>query len=233
VNNNLLAQLPISCSTALLMGIVAGMGQCGVACAPFLSTYIMGSGEGALNGLKSFMVFAVGKVFICAVLGLAVGCLGTAFTSMDTRFRYVSTAFGAGMIIIGLLMIIRPVRVSCRKSNKEIEETGLFLRTFAFNPTSHLFIMGMVCGAIPCPPMGAVLLYSLQMPSPVLSCAVMALFAVGSAVSPLIIISAVAGWFSKKIKAEASQYRMMFQRISGLILILLGGFSAISGGGLQ
>ncbi|MDL1963221.1 MAG: sulfite exporter TauE/SafE family protein, partial [Deltaproteobacteria bacterium] len=57
---------------------------------------------------------------------------------------------------------------------------------------------------------------------------IMALFGIGTTVSPLIIICVLAGWFSGKLKTEAPQHRMMFQRISGLILILLGAFSAIS-----
>ena len=57
---------------------------------------------------------------------------------------------------------------------------------------------------------------------------VFALFGIGTAVSPLIIICVLAGWFSGKIKTRALQYRMMFQRMSGVILILLGVFSAIS-----
>ncbi|EFK09448.1 conserved hypothetical protein [delta proteobacterium NaphS2] len=75
--------------------------------------------------------------------------------------------------------------------------------------------------------MGAMLLYSLKMPSIVWGGIMMALFGIGTAFSPFVIICVLAGWFSKKIKAVAPQYRMMFQRLSGLILILLGGSSAM------
>lgn len=227
MNDNLLTQFTISYTATLFMGVTAGMGQCSVVCAPFLSTYIMGSREGILNGLKSFAAFAIGRVLMCAALGLAAGYIGTAFTDIGFHSVYLSTAFGAVMILIGLLMIIRPVCVRCKNSNEENEEFGLFSMHFTFNPTIHLFIMGMAFAAIPCPPMGAMLLYSLQMPSLLSSSIMMSLFGVGTIVSPLIIISAVAGLLSKKIKAEAPQYRMLFQRLSGVILILLGGSSII------
>ena len=227
MNDNLLTQFTISYTATLFMGVTAGMGQCSVVCAPFLSTYIMGSGDGFLNGFKSFMIFTVGKIFMCALLGLAAGYIGAAFTGIGFHSVYLSTVFGGVMILIGLLMIIRPVCVRCKKSNEEDEEFGLFLMRFTFNPTIHLFIMGMTFAAIPCPPMGAMLLYSLQMPSLLSSSIMMSLFGVGTMVSPLIIISAVAGLLSKKIKAETPQYRMLFQRLSGVILILLGGSSAI------
>lgn len=227
MNDNLLPQFTISYSAALFMGIAAGMGQCSVVCAPFLSTYIMGSREGILNGLKSFAAFTIGRILMCAALGLAAGYIGTAFLCIDSHFGYVLTAFGAVMILIGFLMIIRPVCIRCEKTKEENEMSSLFSRHFTFNPTTHLFIMGMAFAAIPCPPMGAMLLYSPQMPSLISSSIMMALFGVGTIVSPLIIISAAAGWFSKKIKVEAPQYRIVFQRLSGVILILPGGFSII------
>jgi thiol:disulfide interchange protein DsbD len=227
MNDNLLAQFTISYTASLFMGVTAGMGQCSIACAPFLSTYIMGSGNGFLNGFKSFAVFAMGRLVMCAALGLAAGYIGTAFIDVDFHSVYLSKIFDVVMIVIGLLMLIRPVCVTCKKSNKENEDLGLFSRLFISSSTTHLFIMGMAFAAIPCPPMGAMLLYSLQMPSMLSGSIIMLLFAIGSAVSPLIIISALAGLFSKKIKAEAPQHRMLFQRLSGFILIILVGFSVI------
>jgi len=88
--------------------------------------------------------------------------------------------------------------------------------------------MGTSLAIIPCPQMGAMLLYSLKMSSIISGGIIIALFVIGTTVSPLIIICVLAGWFSGKLKTEAPQYRMMFQRISCLILILLDAFSATS-----
>ncbi|MBW1963349.1 MAG: sulfite exporter TauE/SafE family protein [Deltaproteobacteria bacterium] len=227
VSNNLLAQISIPCSTSLFMGIAAGLGHCGVVCTPFVSTYIMGSREGSMAGLNSFITFTVGKVFMCGVLGLAAGCIGTAFLNTG-NLRYVSTIHGAVMISIGLLMLIGPVCLRCEKTEEKNRMPGFLLRRFTFNSTTHLFVMGMAFAVIPCQPMGAMLLYSLRMPSVISSSILMILFGIGTAISPLIIISAAAGWFSKKIKSKAPHHRMLFQRVSGMILILLGGFSAAS-----
>ena len=224
---NMLPQFVIPYSTALLIGITSGISHCGVVCAPFVSTYIMGSREGVLEGLKSLTVFTAGKVFMCAVLGLASGYIGTTFIDVGTELEYLPLVYILVLISVGLLMLIRPVQTKCKQSKEKSEVLGLFSQRLAFNPTAHLLIMGMAFATIPCAPMGAVLLYSLQMPSVISSSIVMSLFGIGTAVSPLIIICAVAGWFSKKIKSEVPQYRMLFQRLSGVILILLGGFSAI------
>jgi len=124
-------------------------------------------------------------------------------------------------------MLVRPVCTNCKQSKEKTRMFAFFSQRFAFNPTAHLLIMGMAFAMIPCPPMGVILLYSLEMPSVISSSIMMSLFGIGTVVSPLVIISALAGWFSKKMKSEVPQYRMMFQRLSGVILILLGGLPVI------
>jgi len=227
IKGNMATQFAAPCFTALLLGINSGISQCSVFCAPFVSTYIMGSRQGAVEGLKSFVVFSAGRVFMCAMLGLGAGYMGGVFMGMERNFKYGSIIYGAALILIGLSMLMRPVCV-CKKSEDKNRGFAFLSGRFVFNPTTHLFVMGTALAIVPCPPMGAMLLYSLKMPSVMSSSMLMLLFGIGTAVSPLIIICTVAGWFSEKIKTEAPQYRMMFQRISGLILILLGGFSAIS-----
>ena len=220
-------QLAIPYSTAFVTGIVSGISQCSVACAPFISTYIMGSREGALDGIKCYATFTAGRVFMYAVIGLVSGYIGTTFDGMGKNAPYLSLVFSFILISIGLLMLIRPVSTNCNRPKGKIELFGFISHRVAFNPTTHLFVMGMAFAVIPCPPMAGILVYSLKMPSVISSSILMLLFGIGTAFSPLIIISAVAGWFSSKIKTEVPQYKMIFQRLSGMILILLGGFSVI------
>jgi sulfite exporter TauE/SafE len=86
----------------------------------------------------------------------------------------------------------------------------------------------MAFALIPCPPMAGILVYSLNMPSVIGSSLLMLLFGLGTAFSPLFIIFVLSGWFSNRLKANVPQYKMMFQRIAGTILIFLGG-SYLSG----
>ena len=193
---NMLTQSAISYSTALLIGITSGMSHCSVVCAPFVSTYIMGSREGVLEGLKSFAVFTLGRVFMCAVLGLAAGYIGTTFIKTGTDLPYIPLVYSSVLVSVGLLMLIHPVGKNCKQSKKETEVFTFFSKRLTFNPTTHLLIMGAAFAVIPCPPMGGVWLYSIQMPSVISSSILMSLFGIGTAISPLIIISAAAGWFS-------------------------------------
>jgi sulfite exporter TauE/SafE len=185
----------------------------------------MGSRQGPVEGLKSFVIFSAGRVFMCAMLGVAAGYMGRAFIGMERDFKYGSIIYGGALIFIGLLMLLRPVCV-CKRSKNKKGWFGFLSGCLVFNPTIHMFVMGIALAIVPCPPMGAMLLYSLKMQSVMSSSLLMLLFGIGTAVSPLVIISIAAGWFSGKIKTQVPQYRMMFQRVSGMILILLGGSSA-------
>lgn len=226
IPSNTPIEFTAGCFTALLLGITSGISQCGVFCAPFVSTHIMGSKEGVVEGFKSYVVFSAGRVLMCLMLGLGVGYAGTAFMGIDGDFKYGSITYAGLLILIGFVMLLRPLCV-CKRAENRNGRFAFLSNHFVFNPTAHLFVMGTALAAIPCPPMGAMLLYSLKMPSIILGGIIMALFGIGTAVSPFVIICVLAGWFSKKIKAGAPQYRMMFQRLSGLILIMLGGFTVI------
>jgi cytochrome c-type biogenesis protein len=224
----MVTQLTIPYTTALLTGVLSGISYCTAGCSPFLSTYIMGTTEGILNGVKSFLAFTVGRIFMYAALGFAWGYIGIELVDRETPgFQYVSLVYSIVLILIGLLIFIRSVSGNCMKSNEKTGECRFIPRHIITNPTIHLFVVGMTFALIPCPPMLGIFVYSLQMPSVISSSIIMTLFGIGTAVSPLVIISAVSGLLSKKIKAEAPQYKMLFQGLSGVILILLGVFSAM------
>ena len=67
----------------------------------------MGSREGALQGFKSFVVFTAGRIFMCGVLGLASGYMGTTLINTDIGFRYVSMIYSGVMVSIGLIMLFK------------------------------------------------------------------------------------------------------------------------------
>lgn len=209
--------------TAFVTGVVAGTTQCAVACAPFISTYIMGSREGVFDAIKSFAAFTAGRLLMYAVMGLISGYIGMALFGAYKDLPLLSLVFGVILVFIGLLMLMRPLANSCPSANDQTRGCGFISRKVAFNSTTHLFIMGMAFALIPCPPMAGMLVFSLKMPSIIGSSSLMLLFGLGTAFSPLFIIFILSGWFSGKLKANAPQYKMMFQRVAGIILIFLGG----------
>ena len=101
IPGNMPIQFTAACFTALLFGITSGISQCTVVCAPFISTYVMGTRKGAADGLKSFLVFSAGRVFMCALLGLGAGFTGAGFTGYGESLKYGSIIHGAALILTG------------------------------------------------------------------------------------------------------------------------------------
>jgi sulfite exporter TauE/SafE len=215
-------QLAMPYLSALVTGMITGISQCSVACAPVISTFVMGSGEGTLDGLKSYTAFSAGKVIMYAVLGLFSGQIGILLDDANDIVADVSMFFSFILVSIGVMMLIRPVSAGCHHPKGKVGQIDSGARNVLFNPRTHAFTMGMAFAAIPCPPMAGMLVYSLKMPSILSSSILMSLFGLGAAFSPLISICAAAGWFSKNIKNKAPRYKMLFQRVSGVILIFLG-----------
>ena len=56
----------------------------------------------------------------------------------------------------------------------------------------------------------------------------MLLFGLGTMLSPLVLIAGAAGFISKKIKESAPRNNLFFQRIAGVIIMIMGGFMIIS-----
>lgn len=222
------SQMIMPFTAAFVTGLVSGTTQCAVACAPFISTYVMGSQDGVWAGVKSFTVFNAGRLMTYAVMGLVSGCFGAALFGVGEHQPFISMVFGIILVLIGVLMLIRPFTPCCRPAKGQIRRWGFISCRVAFNPTTHLLVMGMAFALIPCPPMAGILVYSLNMPSAISSSLLMLLFGLGTIFSPLFIIFVLSGWFSNKLKANAPQYKMMFQRIAAIILIFLGG-SYLSG----
>jgi sulfite exporter TauE/SafE len=198
-------------------------------CAPVMSTYIMGAGRNAKDGLQSFMVFTLGRVFVYAALGAVSGAIGRALMDSTEAVRYAGWICSAALILIGLLMLARPVQGGCSGCKNRPGMLNFVSRRVAFNPTAHMILLGAMFSLVPCPPMAAMLLFSMGMPSIFSGALVMSLFAVGTALSPLLVICALAGWLSRGMRRSAPpRYAMLFQRLSGALLIAFGCVPLIS-----
>ena len=208
-------------AAALFVGVTYGM-TCGAGCAPFLSTYIMGTQAGALQGLKSLVVFTAARVLTLGILGFGSGILRTAFLPAGSLPHGGAVLLSGAVMAIGALMCLRAARENPRSHGGGATAKGCPESCQRFRATMPLWVVGAAFALAPCPPLVAMLVYSAQMPSPLASGLLLLLLGLGTAASPLVIVAVLAGCFSQKIRARAPQHRLLFQRLSGVILILLG-----------
>ena len=207
--------------SAFFMGLMTGMSYCTVGCAPFLSTYVMGTASRTGDGIQLYGMFALGRIITYSVLGVITAGLGSA---VIVNTEEMPVVFLCGLVLVGLgvLLCFHRVNLECRCA----KTAGLRERMAShLTGSSHIrcFAAGVILSTIPCPPLLGMLTYGLQSSSPLGSSLLMLLFGLGTVLSPLLIIVGLAGLFAQQIKRKVPHYTMLFQRVAGVIFIAMGG----------
>lgn len=215
----LLQQIGNPYLSSFTLGLFYGLTFCTSACLPYITSYIAGIGAGFRRGLTVASIYNLGRVIAYALLGLLTG-LFRMFVS-NTFFlayqKYASIAFGVVIILVGVEILIR--KRSCPRTCSQAER-GLFGKQGKFTQGFDIraLSMGFTRGLILCPPLAALLLYSVTLPSSSDSVILATLFGLGTALSPLLILGGVTGWLLNK----APLFSGWISKIGAGILILLG-----------
>jgi cytochrome c-type biogenesis protein len=217
--------------SALLLGIVYGATFCTLTCSPFIASYIIGSDRGARRGIWLSFIFNGGRVLTYGLLGLGVGVAGSAFLLEGAYARWGALAFGIAVAAIGIWIAVRrrPRGHGCICAQEDSWAARIRHR---FEPHEgdggelSAASMGLLIGLVPCPPLIALLVFAATSGSAVTGLVLGLLFGLGTVISPIIIIAGMAGWFSDRIAREAPTLTRGVQRVAGLMLVLLGVWTA-------
>jgi len=219
---SLIPQLSNPYLGALAGGLLYGLAVCTASCLPFIASYIAGIGAGFRKGFGLTLIFTsgrlVGYALIGAVVGLFSGLLrlfvsGTAFSPFQV---YASVAFGVVTMIIGVSVLVK-YRQPCECNSSQAKGAVTGRKTwlgFDFGA----FSLGLSRGLIICPPLVALLLYSLPFSTPIGSLVLAVLFGLGTALSPMLLLGGVTGWLLNK----APLLRKWIAVGGAAVLILLG-----------
>ncbi len=209
-------------------GLLYGLAVCTASCLPVVTGYIAGVGAGFSKGVKVTLIFNSGRILAYTLIGALIGLFGGLFRvfvseSAISPFQvYSSFAFGIVTIVIGAAILFR-ARKPCY-CNKGRTPVGTFRKVGRFGVDFGAFSLGLSRGLVVCPPLIALLLYSLPFTSPVGSVGIALLFGLGTALSPMILLGGVTGW----LLGKAPLFRKWISLAGGGILILLGLFTMVS-----
>ena len=209
-------------------GLLYGLAVCTASCLPVVTGYIAGVGAGFSKGVKVTLIFNSGRILAYTLIGALIGLFSGLFRvfvseSAISPFQvYSSFAFGIVTIVIGAAILFR-ARKPC-DCNEGRTPVGTFRKVGRFGVDFGAFSLGLSRGLVVCPPLIALLLYSLPFTSPVGSVGIALLFGLGTALSPMILLGGVTGW----LLGKAPLFRKWISLAGGGILILLGLFTMVS-----
>ena len=201
-----------------LTGLFLGAGPCLLSCGPLLVSYIAATKETSWAGLKTYCLFSLARLIVYLFFGILVGFCGQQilyrfFDSLSLKILFF--AFGVFLLILGFLIVIE--KFSIHKRCMELHQ--LFLKP---KDTKNIILFGLIVSFLPCLPLFAVLGYIALLAdhwSKGLLC--MAAFGIGTILSPMILLSFVAGGASHFLKTHEKVLRLL-KILCGAVLVYLG-----------
>jgi sulfite exporter TauE/SafE len=214
----LLPEIPNPYIASFALGLLYGSTFCASACLPYILSYIASIGAGFRKGIIVTSIYNSGRVTAYALIGGLTGILKLLVSDafLFSYQKYALFAFGIVVVIISINIFRKNRSSSCVCSVEESKQLGLEKLTDRFD--IRAFSMGLTRGLIVCPPLLGLLVYSVTSSAPMDSFMLPVLFGLGTALSPLLLLSGVTGWLLNK----APLFSRWISRLGAGILLLLG-----------
>ena len=189
------------------LGVIYGLTICSLSCLPYLTPYLMSTGKGFRDGIKSSFIFISGKLLIYSLLGGTAAYIGSKLVIND--FLHLKYTIGGILIVVGLLLPF----ISKGGCTKKHQLAGKSLSLFALGVSSSL---------IPCPSLVSMSLLAANKGSIFIGASYGFVFGLGLMISPLVIASGVISLISKSVKLEVKGFSPWLNAISVVIIVLMG-----------
>ena len=211
--------VPSTYLEALTIGLLYGTIFCTSECLPIVASYIAGTGAGFRKGVVITLIYNSGRLLSYALIGGIFGLIGGSVNFLLDEvalasFRvYSAYVLGIITILIGIHILLKNRKNStCTKECESIDEWKIGRLDF------RAFTLGLSRGLIICPPLFALLVYSIPFATPFDSLALAFLFGLGTTISPMLILGGITGWLLNK----APLFRKWLSIIGSGVLIVLG-----------
>ncbi|MFH1868801.1 MAG: sulfite exporter TauE/SafE family protein [Candidatus Omnitrophota bacterium] len=206
------------CSSLFLTGVVLGSGPCLASCGPILISYIAGTKNSPLGGLRSWLIFSLSRVCVYLLLGAAAGFLGA---ELFNRYYwelpgYIIWILGGFFIcFLGVLMFLG--------KHIAFRACSFLNKSFVQRDTKSLLVLGVIVGIFPCVPLMGVYSYiTMVSHNPGHGIIMSAAFGLGTVISPMIFLGMLAGTIPRLKMLKDEKNLILFRRICGVVLFSLG-----------
>jgi cytochrome c-type biogenesis protein len=206
-----IAPLPFVAPTimsVLLMGLSVGLTSCAATCLPFLGSWTLGRSRGGWSAFVDTALFLAGKIIAYALLGAGAGFLGIWLTeSLSGGLGHI--AIGISGIIAGLWLIVPKKKSSQCSPNKK-------------GGSLPPFLLGFSMSLVPCAPLTSLLALSAMTGEIAQGAQYGALFGIGTAITPLLVIMPLVGVLGKSITTDRPWLGKWMRIMAGATLCILG-----------
>jgi len=199
-----------------VLGLSFGWGPCLASCGPLLLAYLAGTSKGVSKSVGGYLLFSFSRVFVYLCLGLAVFVAGKFFLERyGYAFRFIASGAGVFIILIGMLMLL----------GKEVKcfPCGFLRRHLLERDKKSVICLGVFSGLMPCAPLIAAFTYAGLSAGSIRENLVYTFsFGLGTVLSPLLILAALAGLIPDIVNRLKGNYARAFNIVCGLIMVALG-----------
>ncbi len=236
----MMADITLSFSVALLMGLTFGAGPCNITCLPFLGPVFLGQNRNNMQtSWKTIIPFSLGRLTGYTLLGTIAGAFGLAATKWIEE-GIASQILGIATTLVGIYLVFgaysnkkscashhsakikdeQPIYFNKTPSHKNETQSTLYL-------SISLFAMGTGMALNPCIPLVTILTIAATMATPVGGAKLGIAFGLGAVVIPSLFFAFAISYFSQQIKEHLNQWGKKIEQLSGFMLIFLGIFTGL------
>lgn len=190
-----------------LLGLLYGTTVCSLTCLPYLGPYLLSTGRGFGEGIRSSLLFMSGKIFCYATMGGLSAYLGN--TLMIDKSISARLIMGIAIIAFGLSIPFVSRGECCNKRQ-------------VMGKNISLFLIGISTSLIPCPPLITMFLLAAKNGSVFSGISFGLVYGLGLTISPLIIAGGGLAAISKNIKVEAKSFVPYMKACSMVMIVFMG-----------
>lgn len=190
----------------LLLGFTYGGTFCALTCLPYLGPFLLSTGDGFRDGLRSSALFLFGKLFVYTSLGGLAAYLGKGL-ELD-KIEASKYIVGATLFAVGIFIVFSR-KGKCEKNVRKGEKV------------SALFL-GVTTSLTPCPALIVVFTLAVKNGSVLSGVLYGAVYGLGVAVSPLLIIGAGISTIGGRLKENIGGFMPYLRAAAGFLVVMTG-----------
>jgi len=216
-------------SLAMALGLIFGLGPCNISCLPYLGPVFLARDGGLRNSWRTIAPFSLGRLSGYTLLGLLAGLAGqTIEESLDSS--WVPMFLGGATVIVGISLFFTNKKEKGHCSppimSRMLGRFGNKFNLRNFLP-GGLFFMGVGMALNPCAPLGKVMLAASATTSAIAGTSLGLGFGLGAIIVPAIVFGVGMAYLGEQLRVQLAQWRTTMERISAILLILMGAGSFI------